>query len=396
LQRFREYKFDTLFATFNELADETQWHQFASLKHEIESIRMEQSIQGYVITGITDVHWEVNGLLDMWRNEKVHAKEMSLLQTSDLVMCRMKSCNYFSGEAISVEPLISHYSDLNLDGAEIRWFASGQTGVIQIPKLLEQGRVVALPTFTVTMDEVSRPKVERLQFQVLDRHGYRISENTYDMFIFPKRVAAPEVRLAFSKPLSASPLKSRLQKNEYAIDVEGAKGSILIASSYDGDVATRLSEGGTALMLIDSEEGLPPEWGIVVKARTGSDLDGRWVSNHNWIRTNVPPFLELGFSRILGFEAKEVIPEFVLQDVPPSAYQDVLSGITYGWLNKNAALTVQVGVGAGRLIMTTFRFDSYGLDPYATYLLDLFIQYLRSSDFHPTLYFPLVAAPVLR
>ena len=52
----------SIFGNFNEMAEETQRHQFASLKHEIESIRSYQSLQGYVITGVTDVHWEVNGL----------------------------------------------------------------------------------------------------------------------------------------------------------------------------------------------------------------------------------------------------------------------------------------------------------------------------------------------
>ena len=38
--------------------------------------------KGYVITGITDVHWEVNGVLDMWRNEKVYAHDLSMIQTA--------------------------------------------------------------------------------------------------------------------------------------------------------------------------------------------------------------------------------------------------------------------------------------------------------------------------
>ncbi|MBV9625025.1 MAG: hypothetical protein JOZ14_13710 [Acidobacteria bacterium] len=39
LDRFRTFRFDEIFGTFNQLAEETQRHQFSSLKYEIESIR---------------------------------------------------------------------------------------------------------------------------------------------------------------------------------------------------------------------------------------------------------------------------------------------------------------------------------------------------------------------
>jgi hypothetical protein len=67
-ERFKEFKFDRLFKDFNALAEESQWHQFISLKHEIEEMRRHASIQGYVITEFTDINWESNGLMDMWRN----------------------------------------------------------------------------------------------------------------------------------------------------------------------------------------------------------------------------------------------------------------------------------------------------------------------------------------
>jgi hypothetical protein len=62
-----------------------------------------------------------------------------------------------------------------------------------------------------------------------------------------------------------------------------------------------------------------------------------------------------------------------------------LSGIFYGWINNNAALAVQMRAGTGKLLATTFRFDEYGRDPYATHLLDAMIHYVAGQNFAPVL-----------
>lgn len=385
IERFKEYKLDTLFTTFNEMAVETQWHQFASLKHEIESIRRQKTIQGYVITGITDVHWEVNGLLDMWRREKVFASEIAEIQTSDLIMCRTSKYNFYSGEQISVETLLSHYSSRELEGARIRWSTLNQAGGYTIKNSVRRGDVAVLDPFEITLGSTDIPRIERLQIDVRDKDGHRVSENSYDLFVFPQQRVSG-IFLLLNDKLSRGPLADRLAKAGYDIVTDGNGGrAVLIASTHSAEIDSYLSRGGRVLMLIDSEEPLPSNWEVISKTREGSDLDGRWISNHNWVRSDRPPFSDVAFRRILGFEAAKVVPNYVLQHVRPDAYDDVLSGITYGWLNKNAALTLQMRVGRGSLILTTFNFDSYGSDPYATHLLDSFLRYINSLEFLPQL-----------
>src|SRR3972149_4324248 len=69
-ERFEAYQYATLFPNLQALIEDTQWHQYRALKSEIESLRARPEIQGYVITEFTDVNWEANGLLDMWRRPK--------------------------------------------------------------------------------------------------------------------------------------------------------------------------------------------------------------------------------------------------------------------------------------------------------------------------------------
>ncbi|MBV9087389.1 MAG: hypothetical protein JOY79_07900, partial [Acidobacteriaceae bacterium] len=71
------------------------------------------------------------------------------------------------------------------------------------------------------------------------------------------------------------------------------------------------------------------------------------------------------------------------RNIPPGDFRDVLSGVTYAWLNKNSGLAVQLQAGPGKMLLTTFRFDQYGRDPYATHLLDALIRYVAGEQFRP-------------
>jgi hypothetical protein len=62
-----------------------------------------------------------------------------------------------------------------------------------------------------------------------------------------------------------------------------------------------------------------------------------------------------------------------------------LSGITIGWLNNNGALALQARFTAGTVLITTFHFEDYGRDPYATTLLDALITYAISGECEPSL-----------
>ncbi len=389
LERFREYGLEKLFGTFNQMAEETQWHQFSSLKHEIESIRSYPSIQGYVVTGITDVHWEVNGLLDMWRNVKSFADELSALQHPDLIMCKLPRYSFWEKERIEIPVLLSHYSSADLTGAHVRWSTeAGKGGHFTLPSGIASGTVVALPGILLEMPEVvSGPATVRLEIEIRLRSGHRATENSYEVFVFPA-AEKPKPIIAISDPRIES-LRHDLLQAGYELAGEPHGPSLMIASAYDTAVASHLRNRGNVLIIADSGDAVPAEWPLRVMQRAGTELDGRWFSNFNWIRTDRRPFSAVAFTRILGFESAEVVPAYVIQNIAPADFDDVLSGATFGWLNKNSALAVQMQVGAGKLLLTTYRFDKYLSDPYARELLDSLVQYSSGSDWQPKLRMPI-------
>jgi hypothetical protein len=232
------------------------------------------------------------------------------------------------------------------------------------------------------------PRRERITIEVRGHDGALIAENSYDLFIYPKAKPAKDAAIVFYDPAGSNArLRQSLAAAGYAVsNPDGAnKLSVMIATKLDDRVSQHLEAGGRAIILADAKDALPANAMLKVTPRAGSDLDGNWVTNFNWINTNAAPFNEVGFSKLLGFEAASAIPQFIIQGASGTDYDDVLSGIFYGWLNNNAALAVQAQVGKGKAFVTTYRFGEYGSDPYATHLLDAIIRYASGPQFAPKL-----------
>jgi hypothetical protein len=126
-------------------------------------------------------------------------------------------------------------------------------------------------------------------------------------------------------------------------------------------------------LLAGSREALPQGNPLTIVPRAGSDLSGDWVSNFNWVLSSSPlwqPLAPVIDSSILGWEASSVMPEFVIAGLREQDSSSVLAGVFYGWLNSNRAYLAELHEGPGRMLLTTFRFGSYGQDAFATMLLD--------------------------
>jgi hypothetical protein len=68
------------------------------MKYEIEQMRRHPSIQGYVITEFTDLHWECNGLLDMCRNPKVYYDRFHTINADTVIVPEWERLAFNPGE----------------------------------------------------------------------------------------------------------------------------------------------------------------------------------------------------------------------------------------------------------------------------------------------------------
>jgi len=389
--RFHGFKFDRQFAGFNDLARATQRRQWASLKHEIEEIRRHASIQGYTITEFTDLNWECNGLLDMFRNKKIYADDLARLQQQDVIFARAPANNYVSGAKIDLTTYVSRYSQAAEREQTIQLFLDDKKiGEAKI-KRAERGSVIKDETIAMAAPAVTKPSNIRLRLELRETSpsdspsgkGALVAENYLELFIYPEpKKRSGSIHLAGGLAAMAE----RLRSAGYDVVSEPDKKSAVITDKLDQQTRSLLGSGHRVIVLANDKDALPNGPFKITPRNGGTGYDGNWVTNFNWANVNRAPFGAVAFDKLLGFEAEEITPKFVIEGVKAEDYDDVMSGIFLGWVNRNAALMAGARIGAGRAIITTFRLaDAYGKDEYASRLLDEMIRFVSAEGFEPKL-----------
>lgn len=388
-QRFKDYQYGTLFPDFNALADATEWHEFQSLKYEIGSLRLHPEMQGYVITEFTDVNWESNGLLDMWRHPKIFAGALAQIQQDDLVIARADKRNFTSGEKAGAEIYFSHYGAQYLGHAMVNWEVEGtaQHGSFTLPTI-PNGSAARVGQVEFPVPAVTRPTEARLKVSVT-ADGKIISADPtgISFYFFPPRPDDIPPAVAFHDPAGRlRRLVSEMRARGYQAPSGAEQFPVLVASVFDDEVKKNLRDGGRVILIAGDRQTIAP--GLEILPRTVDNLDGNWISSFLWLRKDHEPFQQIGFNTLAGFETIAVTPAAVLKGVPPENFDDVLSGIFYGWIHSSVGALVQARYGAGKLLICTYSLSaSYGSDPYATTFLDALVNY-AVSGFSPRYQIP--------
>lgn len=378
-ERFRSYQLDAIFPDFNALADAAQWHQFRALKYEIDAIRARPELEGYVITEFTDLNWEANGLLDMWRRPKAYATELRKLQQDDLLVARAEKRNLTPGEKARIEVSFSHYGSDALAGAQLTWELEGTElkGNLVFPAI-PSGTAASVGRIEYAAPEVTAPSRHLLKVR-LTAGAKVISETSLDFYIFPTKTPDLPPPVSFHDPAGRlRRLQIEMRARNYLAPSGAESFPVLITSVFDDEVKNLLRTGGRVILLPSDKQTLAS--GIEIVPRAGSYLDGNWISSYLWIRKDQEPFKPIGFEKLPGFEVQSVAPSTVVQGLRPEQFSDVLAGLFYGWIHSNVGALVQARCGQGKLLICTFSLGTtYGSDPYATYLLDALVRYIVSG-----------------
>lgn len=387
--RYSRYGYNALFPSLDALADSTEEHEYQSLKYEIESLRSRGGVQGYVITEFTDIDWESNGLLDMWRRPKSFGVKLASLQSDDLILARTAKRNFTSGEHVHADLFFSHYSGEELSGASVRWSLEGfgDTYSGGLPRI-DRGNAAAAGSIDFTVPAVTAPVKRTLSFRV-DAGDKAISANSLDLYFFPHRPEDLRPAVSIEDPSGRLRRLTEAMRGNGYLEPSGQEAlPVLVTSTLNSHAEEVLSHGGRVILIGLDKQSLGP--GLEIVPRADSDLDGNWISNFLWVRKASPAFRGIGFEVIPGFETQAATPPAVIQGLPDSAGPDLLAGMFYGWLHSNVGVLLQARAGKGKLLVTTFGFAaSYGVDPYATTLLDNLIRY-AVSEFEPKFEIPVV------
>ncbi|MDB5538991.1 MAG: hypothetical protein JWQ89_718 [Devosia sp.] len=389
--RFATYHLDKVFGSFDAFIDEVQWYQFANLKYEIESMRAHAPIQGYVITEMTDVHWEANGLLDINRNPRIFHDRFAEVNSDTVIVPQIARHAVYSGEAAPLHLKVATGGKAVPAGATLTWSVDGASGKLDVPATGALA-VADLGTTPITLSGETRVATIAL---TLEAGGKLLARNQILVSVYarrsagPARIAAADPQLAafagglgytVSEAASADLILSHgLGEADIEAMRHGARYLVLADGSAPTHRNLRLDPPGTEppTMRAGTErarhlgaESQLPNIGLVL--RDGTLWRGDWIANFSWIKRS-GAFATLPGGPLLDVSFDRVVPHHVLTGFRSWEYDGLVdAGVVIGWINKPAATIARRRVGKGGLVATTFRLtnDAPGIDPVAAALFD--------------------------
>lgn len=397
--RFVTYHLADVFGSFDAFIEKVQWYQFANLKYEIESMRAHAPIQGYVITEMTDVHWEANGLLDINRNPRVFHDRFCEINTDIVIVPQTANHALWSGESLPLDLKVATGGRAIPAGATLTWSVDGQSGRIAVPA----AAALSVADLGVTAIQLTgHGHVASIALR-LEADGVELARNQIEISVYAPR-ATPLVKIATTDPSLAAfasglgytvtDAKSADIVLAHALgpdDIEAMRHGARYVVLADGSVATHrnlridppnpepptMPASKERARHLGSESQLP-NIGLVL--RDGTLWRGDWIANFSWIRRS-GAFAALPGGPLLDISFDRVVPHHVLSGFRSWEYDGLVDGgVVIGWVNKPAATIAERRVGMGGLVVTTFRLtnDAPLADPVATTLFDGLVAKARA------------------
>ncbi len=399
--RFAAYRLDSVFGSFDQFIDAVQWYQFGNLKYEIETMRARASIMGYVITELTDVHWEANGLMDLNRNLRVFHERFAEVNSDIVIVPKISRYAGVSGMTFRFDVSIASSGLKIPEGAVLQFDeADALFGKRTVVQSAHDRYVTELDSFEAMLPRVTESRMQRITMRLMagDRE---LARNAFEVALYPARntsslpnVAAADSALAtYAKGLGYQVVSAReadvilthgLDAGDIAALQHGARYVIFAdgTAKTNGNLRTDAAAREQPFMpIVDSVPGnvsgpesqLP---NIALIARQGTMWRGDWIASFSWIRREgafaaIPggPMFDLSFDRVVPFH---VMTGFRAWEYGGPVH----AGLVVGWVHKPAATIAERRVGKGGLVASTFRLmqDAPGEDPVAAALFDALVK----------------------
>lgn len=381
--RFYRWYFDAHFGGWRPFIEATQWRQYYAIKYQIETIRRRPQLDGYVLTELTDVHWEVNGVMDIARNPRVFHQALAWLNANTFITPLIGRTAFWAGEWVAVDLILSHQQGAPLRCASVDWrLADGNAQGQETIDEMAAGDVRDLPTAVFTAPGGKTAVQDQLNLTVTGGENEIVAKNHLILKFFPRRSRPPVSSVRLWAATEA--IAGYLQQLGYDIITELDQADLCVVDRLSEETAAFGREGGSVLILADSPDAVGPYFPRVdifspqmkPHKREGTPWSGYWVTSFSWLRRE-GPFARIPGELFLDQSFEHVIPDYVLEGFSPAEFEErVYAGIFVGWVNKMATLIGERRYGRGQVVLTTFRLfnDPPGTDPIATTLLDGLIE----------------------
>jgi hypothetical protein len=368
--RFRDAQLAPVFGDLNGFVNAAQELQYRGLKRQIETLRWERPISGYVITELNDVQWESNGLMDVQNHPRAFAGRLAELQRPWLVIAQTASTAVRADERFEVFVRLAGAVDPP-EGARLAWRFAGRSGEAAL------GRDPTTIALSARAADVIA--VVPLELDARDGKGRVLSRNALELCVVPPLTGTtPSL---FPVDAAASSLLAAIGWPKRAATVEDAE--TLVATRLTTPIREALIAGRKVVLIANSPDALiDPERKLplndrhnfpmmLLRERAGTPWDGQWMGAFTWRRME-GPWSGLPGGPMLDEHWSGLLPNHVLTGFPSTAFGGLVdAGVAVGWLHHAAAFVKRSFLGKGWLTVSTFDLTSAKAhqNPLATHLL---------------------------
>jgi hypothetical protein len=378
--RFDQLGLAAIWPTYDAFATATQQHQFAALKYEIETLRRQPTITGYVITELADIYWESNGLLDFYRNPKVYHRQFAAFNSPDMIAPQPERYAYWDDQAVQISVHGSHYASTDWTDARLR---GTHKDTMPLDSAVARGTVQNLGERQFTLSPVDRATSVTIQLSLESASGQNLAESNVDLLVLPAsaRRATYQGQIAALLgriPSTAAPAQftQPLRQFGYLAEAQLTPQTQVILTDHPTIEMLRYVREGGKMLYLSAGPG-PFFW----HQNRGGTYSGSWITSFSWLRPGVYRRLDVANPLTLPF--LNVMPTGTIVGLPfedKSIQGDFLAGQISGWVHHPAVHTVQFRYGQGCVIMTTFNLRDTVLsgldDPVAVAMLHDLIDHL--------------------
>ncbi len=351
--RFERLGLGEVFGSWRQFVEATQRQQMLANRYQIGSLRRRPEIAGYVLTQLSDVQWEANGLFDMDRRPRVFVDELALCNGPSAVVLRPAAYSAVSGAALHVTvevvppagagPSAGRWTvTLDVDGArpQVLPVAPGRRCTVTARVRLPAGPVMAALRAELRVDGVLRAR------------------DVADVAV----VAAPAAR---EQPVRVDDdvLAAWLPRLGVPVVREAGDDVLLVTRRFGPAAQEHARRGGRALVVAEDSGALGSAFAAPLLARLSPrEGDGDWVPRFDWLRRDGPlaalpggPLLDLAFEHVIG----DLVIDFLPAPLRPAHLH---SAMFAGWLQHRASTSLTVPWSRGAVTITTFRLRRAGAE----------------------------------
>ena len=369
--RFRDAQLAPIFGDVDGFVNAAQELQYRALKYQIETLRWERPICGYVITELNDTQWESNGLMDVRNRPRAFAERLADLQRPWLVIARASRTAIRVGESLEVSVRLAGAEETP-EGATLAWRFGDQAGAAALG---------AEPTTIWLVGAAAESiAIAALELEARDGEGRLLSRNALEFCVVPPLAGATPSLCAMDP--AARALLGAVGWPNCAASPEEAE--IALATRLTTPVRESLIAGRKVLLIANSARcarrpGAEPAARSTattfprccLRARDGTPWDGQWMGAFSWRRVD-GPWAGLPNGPMLDEHWAGLMPKYVLTGFPSTAFGGLIdSGMAVGWLHLAAAFAKRSFLGKAWLTVSTFDLTSSGAaeNPLAAHLL---------------------------